>query len=210
MKKDKKWLFDPFFAIMAFRFVQCIKTHNSFNASINDGKHYNYKQINLGITIDVEDKEYQNFDQRLRCHGKIIEGEQDVGNYHSLILTAGDDFIIGKKMWMPHHERMFSKAKKASFRAVALNVETDTIVFAELRTFGLRELKTINRAGGGKRKGGEAQKSFFERGVEQPCRNRPRCELRRRVAAPGRGVRRRHRHPRKPRPLDRQAAIRLG
>ena len=56
MKKDKQWLFDPFFAIMAFRFVQCIKTHNSFNASINDGKHYNYKQINLGITIDVEDK----------------------------------------------------------------------------------------------------------------------------------------------------------
>ena len=121
----------------------------------------------MNLTIDVEDKEYQNFDQRLRCHGKIIEGEQDVGNYHSLILTAGDDFIIGKKMWMPHHERMFSKAKKASFRAVALNVETDTIVFAELRTFGLRELKTINRAGGGKRKGGEAQKSFFERGVEQ-------------------------------------------
>ena len=56
IKKDKQWLFDPFFAIMAFRFVQCIKTDNSFNASISDGKHYNYKQINLGITIDVEDK----------------------------------------------------------------------------------------------------------------------------------------------------------
>ena len=121
----------------------------------------------MNLTIKVEDKEYQNFDQRFRCHGKIIEGVQDVGNYHSLILKAGDDFVLGKKAWMPHHERMFVKAKKASFRAIAINVETDAIVFAELRTFGLRELKTINRAGGGKRKGGDTQKSFFERGVEQ-------------------------------------------
>ena len=121
----------------------------------------------MNLTINVENKEYQNFDQRLRCHGKIVEGMQDIGNYHTLILKAGDDFVISKNLWMPHHDRMFAKARKSSFRAIAINIETDAIVFAELRTFGLRELKTINRAGGGKRKGGETQKSFFERGVEQ-------------------------------------------
>ena len=121
----------------------------------------------MNLTVSVEDKEYQNFDLRLRCHGKIVEGIQDVGNYHTLILRVGDDFVISKRLWMPHHNRTFEKARKSSFRAIAINIENDAIVFAELRTFGLRELKTINRAGGGKKKGGETQKSFFERGVEQ-------------------------------------------
>jgi len=55
-KKNNGWLLDPLFAIIAFNFVQHIKINKKLNTSINDGKVNRYSEINLGFTIDVEDK----------------------------------------------------------------------------------------------------------------------------------------------------------
>jgi pyruvate dehydrogenase E2 component (dihydrolipoamide acetyltransferase) len=56
LKKDKKWLFDPYFAIIAYNFVQCISEHIFLNSTIVEGKLKKSSIINLGITVDVEDK----------------------------------------------------------------------------------------------------------------------------------------------------------
>lgn len=55
-QKSNGWLFDPFFAIIAFNFVKCIKSNNHLNVTILNDKILRYKGINLGLTIDIEDK----------------------------------------------------------------------------------------------------------------------------------------------------------
>ena len=118
------------------------------------------KKQKMRLTIEVKNIEYQSFGQRLRCHGVIAVGERDQGSHHTLILEPGDDFDIGKSDWLNHHKKRLREAKEPVVTAIAVAIESDSIVIAELRTYGLRELKTLNRAGSGKSTGGEELKEF--------------------------------------------------
>ena len=125
------------------------------------------KKQKIKLTIDVKNIEYQSFGQRLRCHGVIAVGERDQGSHHTLILEPGDHFDIGKKEWLMHHKRRMKEASRPTVTALAIAIESDSIVIAELRTYGIRELKTLNRAGSGKSTGGEELKQFYIRAVKQ-------------------------------------------
>ena len=125
------------------------------------------KKQKMRLTVDVKNVEYQSFGQRLRCHGVIAVGERDQGSHHTLILEPGDDFDIGKTNWLNHHKKRLREAAEPVITAVAVAVESDSIVIAELRTYGLRELKTLNRAGSGKSTGGEELNEFYKRTVKQ-------------------------------------------
>ena len=125
------------------------------------------KKQKMKLTIDVKTVEYQSFGQRLRCHGIIAVGERDQGSHHTLILESGDEFDIGKSKWLNHQKKRLREAAKPSVTALAVAVESDSITIAELRTYGIRELKTLNRAGSGKSTGGEELKAFYSRTVKQ-------------------------------------------
>ena len=125
------------------------------------------KKQKMKLTIEVKNVEYQSFGQRLRCHGVIAVGERDQGSHHTLILEPGDDFDIGKSNWLTHHKKRLKEAREPVVTAVAVAIESDNIVIAELRTYGIRELKTLNRAGSGKSTGGEELKDFYIRTVKQ-------------------------------------------
>ena len=105
------------------------------------------KKQKMRLTVDVKNVEYQSFGQRLRCHGVIAVGERDQGMHHTLILEPGDDFDFGKSVWHGHHQKKrIHEAKQRN--AVAIAIESDSITIAELRTYGIRELKTtLNRVG---------------------------------------------------------------
>jgi protein pelota len=125
------------------------------------------KKQKMKLTIEVKNVEYQSFGQRLRCHGVIAVGERDQGSHHTLILEPGNDFDIGKSNWLNHHIKRLKEAREPVVTAVAVAIESDSIVIAELRTYGIRELKTLNRAGSGKSTGGEELKDFYIRTVKQ-------------------------------------------
>jgi len=125
------------------------------------------KKKKMKLTIEVKNVEYQSFGQRLRCHGVIAVGERDQSSHHTLILEPGDDFDIGKTNWLPHQKKRLREAAQPTVTAIAIAVESDSITIAELRTYGIRELKTLNRAGSGKSTGGEELNSFYERTVKQ-------------------------------------------
>ena len=125
------------------------------------------KKQKMRLTINVNKVEYQSFGQRLRCHGVIAVGERDQGSHHTLILEPGDDFDIGKSNWLTHHKKRLREAAQPVVTALTICIESDSIVIAELRTYGLRELKTLNRAGSGKGTGGEELKEFYIRTVKQ-------------------------------------------
>ena len=116
----------------------------------------------LTLTLEIEKVEYQPFGQRLRCHGPITEAKRDVGQHHTLLLGPGDDLTLAKPEWAPHHKRRLREAAQPAVRALAVAVEADSVVLAEVRSYGIRELRALNRAGG-KGTGGETQKAFFAR-----------------------------------------------
>ena len=124
------------------------------------------KKKKIKLTVEVKNIEYQSFGQRLRCHGVIAVGERDQGAHHTLILEPGDDFDIGKANWLTHQKKRLREAAQPTVTAVAVAVESDNITIAELRTYGIREIKTLNRAGSGKSTGGEELKAFYERTVK--------------------------------------------
>ena len=116
----------------------------------------------LTLTLEIEKVEYQPFGQRLRCHGPITEAKRDVGQHHTLLLGSGDDLRLAKSKWAPHHKRRLQEAAQPVVRALAVAVEADSVVLAEVRPYGIRELRSLNRAGG-KGTGGATQKAFFAR-----------------------------------------------
>ena len=126
----------------------------------------------LRLTLKLEQVEYQPFGQRLRCHGLITKAPRDMGEYHTLLLGPGDDLTLSKAHWLPHQHRWLREAAQPRAVALAVAVESDLLVLAELRSYGLRELKTLRRAGS-KRGGGEDQTDFFARGVEQAAEALP-------------------------------------
>lgn len=125
------------------------------------------KKQKMKLTIDVKTLEYQSFGQRFRCHGVISVGENNQGLHHTLILEPGDSFDIKKLVWLKHHKERMKKAAEPIVTATAIAIESDSIVIAELRTYGIRELKTLNRAGSGKSTGGEELNDFYVRAVKQ-------------------------------------------
>ena len=125
------------------------------------------KKQKMKLTIDVKNLEYQSFGQRFRCHGIISLGENNQGLHHTLILEPGDSFDVRKEVWLNHHKERLKKAAEPIVTATAIAVESDSIVIAELRTYGIRELKTLNREGSGKSTGGEELSDFYKRAVRQ-------------------------------------------
>lgn len=125
------------------------------------------KKQKMKLTIDVKNLEYQSFGQRFRCHGLISLGENNQGLHHTLILEPGDSFDVRKEVWLNHHRKRLQKAAEPIVTATAIAVESDSIVIAELRTYGIRELKTLNREGSGKSTGGEELNDFYKRAVRQ-------------------------------------------
>ena len=125
------------------------------------------KKQKMKLTIDVKTLEYQSFGQRFRCHGVISVGENNQGLHHTLILEPGDSFNIKKLVWLKHHKERMKKAAEPIVTATAIAIESDSIVIAELRTYGIRELKTLDRAGSGKSTGGEELNDFYVRAVKQ-------------------------------------------
>ena len=125
------------------------------------------KKQKMKLTIDVKNLEYQSFGQRFRCHGIISLGENNQGLHHTLILEPGDSFDVRKEVWLAHHKKRLRKAAEPIVTATAIAVESDSIVIAELRTYGIRELKTLSREGSGKSTGGEELNDFYKRAVRQ-------------------------------------------
>ncbi|MEM4105847.1 MAG: mRNA surveillance protein pelota, partial [Thermoplasmata archaeon] len=58
------------------------------------------ERIKIRVGIKVEDIEFQEFTDRLRIKGKIVQGpEEFLGHYQSLNFSSGDSMEIVKNEW---------------------------------------------------------------------------------------------------------------
>jgi protein pelota len=127
------------------------------------------KPMRLGIA--VEDIEFHEFSDRLRVHGIIREGPQDLGSYHTFNLAEGDRISIIKEQWKPHHLNRIKEAQSATKQPLVLflSMDYDEAEFAILRQSGVQELARITTGETGKRykRGKEAKKRFYTEVLEK-------------------------------------------
>jgi len=99
------------------------------------------KKMRLGIR--VTDVEFHEFSDRLRIHG-VIENGVDVGSYHTLNLTVGDNDSILKE-WKEHHLNRIKEAVEETKRPTLtfLSIDYDEATFALLRQYGVENIGAI-------------------------------------------------------------------
>jgi len=106
------------------------------------------------LTIRVEDVEFHDFSDRLRIHGIIEEGPQDLGSHHTINLKVGDykDVTIIKEKWKESHlsriEEAVKRRGKNDILIVAMDDEEACI--AVVRNSGIQVIAEIESGKSGK------------------------------------------------------------
>ena len=110
------------------------------------------KRMKLGII--VEEIKFHEFSDRLRIHGKIAEGPQDLGSFHTLNITdeSMEPLSIIKKDWKDYQLQRIDEAFKQRNQPVVtfVSLDEDTATIAVLRQSGIQYIADINSKRTGK------------------------------------------------------------
>ncbi len=106
----------------------------------------------MWLDIEVEKVEFHEFTDRLRVLGTIVDGPQDLGSYHTLNLTEGDEVSIKKEEWNKHELDRLKEAVEESEKPVITFValEQNDITVAIMRQYGVKEMAHLSPNMGGK------------------------------------------------------------
>ena len=110
------------------------------------------KRIKLGIR--VSEIKFHEFTDRLRIHGTIEEGPQDLGSFHTLNITADkmEPVSIIKEKWKHHQIERIDEAVKLRDEPVLIFVSLDEDIasIAVLRQSGVQWIADVNSKRSGK------------------------------------------------------------
>ena len=110
------------------------------------------KRMKLGVRIS--EIKFHGFSDRLRLHGKIEEGPQDLGSFHTLNITADnmDSLSIIKEEWKDHQLLRIDEAVKLRNQALItfISLDDDTSTIAVLRQSGVQWITDIDSRRSGK------------------------------------------------------------
>ena len=110
------------------------------------------KRMKLGIR--VSEVKFHEFSDRLRIHGTIEEGPQDLGSFHTLNITADkmDSLTIVKGEWKPHHLQRINEAVKQRSQVILtfVSLDEETATVAVLRQCGVQWIADIDSKQSGK------------------------------------------------------------
>jgi protein pelota len=110
------------------------------------------KRMKLGVRIS--EIKFHEFSDRLRIHGKIEEGPQDLGSFHTLNITADkmDSLSIIKEEWKNHQLERIDEAVKHRNQAIItfISLDDETATIAVLRQSGVQWIADIDSRRSGK------------------------------------------------------------
>ncbi len=110
------------------------------------------KRMKLGVR--VERVSFHEFSDRLRVHGTIEEGPQELGSYHTLNVDAEklDTIAIVKEQWKKHQLDRLDEAVKLREQAllVFVSLDEDSAMVAVLRQSGIQVITEIDAKRSGK------------------------------------------------------------
>jgi protein pelota len=103
------------------------------------------KRMKLGVR--VSEVRFHEFSDRLRIHGTIEEGPQDLGSFHTFNITAdaNDSLSIVKEEWKPHQLERIKEAvqHRNDERVVFISLDEDMATIAVLRHSGIQWIADI-------------------------------------------------------------------
>jgi len=110
------------------------------------------EKIRMRLGLRVQKVEFHESEDLLRILGRIEQGPQDIGEHHTLMLSAGEDITVIKPEWKAQHfdriKRAISSSERANLFFVAIE-DTDAVI-AAVREYGMKEYATITRNPQGK------------------------------------------------------------
>ena len=110
------------------------------------------KRMKLGIR--VEKVSFHEFSDRLRVHGTIEEGPQDLGSYHTYNIDAEqmEKFSIIKDEWRHHHLERIDEAVKQRTQPILVfvSLDEDNATIAILRQSGIQVIADVDSKRSGK------------------------------------------------------------
>jgi protein pelota len=110
------------------------------------------KRMILGIR--VTEMKFHEFSDRLRIHGKIEEGPQNLGSFHTLNIEADEmnKLSIVKEQWMDHHMQRIDEAIKLRSEPILtfVSLDDDDATIAILRQSGIQFVAEIYSKRSGK------------------------------------------------------------
>lgn len=121
----------------------------------------------MTLTVRVETVEWDAYSNRLRLLGPIIAGQQDVGNYHTIVVEPGTELSLRKPRGIkPHHVERLDEAvaQTAKPQVVFLAIEENEAVVAILRQYGVQKMADVVGHTSGKMYAGAKgeEESFFD------------------------------------------------
>jgi protein pelota len=103
------------------------------------------KRMKLGVR--VSEVKFHEFSDRLRIHGTIVEGPQDLGSFHTLNITADkmDALSIIKEEWKDHHLQRIDEAVKQRNQPILafVSLDEESATVAVLRQSGVQWVADI-------------------------------------------------------------------
>ncbi len=105
------------------------------------------------LKIEVEDKEFQKFTDRLRIRGRIVEGVDELGAYHTISIEPGMEVKIEKE-WKDWQLERLKKATKAHPKIAVVAMDDEMATIAKIHEYGVEEVATIYSNRSGKMYGG--------------------------------------------------------
>jgi protein pelota len=122
------------------------------------------KKMKLGIRVDQV--KFHEFSDRLRIHGIIEEGPQDLGSHHTFNVTADnrDVLTIIKETWKPHELQRLDEAVKQTSESIVLfvSLDNDEATIAVLRQSGIQWIANVESHQSGKQYQSEnMEKQYF-------------------------------------------------
>lgn len=101
------------------------------------------------LKIEVTDKEFQKFTDRLRIRGKIVEGCEEIGAYHTFNIEPNMEIKIEKE-WKEHELKRLEEATKKHPKVAILAIDDEYATIAIVHEYGVEELATISSYKSGK------------------------------------------------------------
>ncbi len=122
------------------------------------------KKMKLGIR--VEQVKFHEFSDRLRIHGIIEEGPQDLGSHHTFNVTADnrDVLTLIKETWKSHELQRLDEAVKQTSESIVLfvSLDNDEATIAVLRQSGIQWIANVESHQSGKQYQSEnMEKQYF-------------------------------------------------
>lgn len=120
------------------------------------------EKVPMMLTISVESIEFHPFSNYLRLRGRITDGPEALGEYHTLTVQPGTELTIIKESWSESELTLLREAEESSKRAKLLivSIDDEEATLAVVRSYGIEKLATISSNRSGKQ---YAEKSSWQR-----------------------------------------------